>query len=33
MLHGDITELIIKASNKVYNTVGYGFLKKVLKMQ
>jgi len=29
MLHGDITELIIKAFNKVYNTLGYGFLEKV----
>ena len=29
MLHGDITELIIKAFYKVYNTLGYGFLEKV----
>jgi len=29
MLHGEITELIIKAFFKVYNTLGYGFLEKV----
>ena len=29
MLHRDITELIIKAFYKVYNTLGYGFLEKV----
>ena len=29
MLHGDVTELIIKAFYKVYNTLGYGFLEKV----
>ena len=29
MLHGDNTELIIKAFYKVYNTLGYGFLEKV----
>jgi GxxExxY protein len=29
MLHGDVTELIIKAFFKVYNTLGYGFLEKV----
>jgi GxxExxY protein len=29
MLHGDITNLIIKAFYKVYNTLGYGFLEKV----
>ena len=29
MLHGDITELIIKAFYKVYNSLGYGFLEKV----
>lgn len=29
MLHGDITDLIIKAFYKVYNTLGYGFLEKV----
>ncbi|MGB5288930.1 MAG: GxxExxY protein [Ignavibacteriaceae bacterium] len=29
MLHGNITELIIKAFYKVYNTLGYGFLEKV----
>jgi len=27
--HSDITELIIKAFYKVYNTLGYGFLEKV----
>jgi len=27
--HTDITELIIKAFYKVYNTLGYGFLEKV----
>jgi GxxExxY protein len=29
MLHADITETIIKAFYKVYNTLGYGFLEKV----
>jgi GxxExxY protein len=29
MLHGDITEKIISAFFKVYNTLGYGFLEKV----
>lgn len=29
MLHKDITEQIIKAFYKVYNTLGYGFLEKV----
>ena len=29
MLHSDITEKIIKAFYKVYNTLGYGFLEKV----
>ena len=29
MLHGDITDLILKAFFKVYNTLGYGFLEKV----
>lgn len=29
--HTDITELIIKAFYKVYNTLGYGFLEKVYK--
>ena len=29
MLHGDVTELIIKAFYEVYNTLGYGFLEKV----
>ncbi|GAB3641181.1 GxxExxY protein [Spirosoma arcticum] len=28
-LHSDITQLILKAFYKVYNTLGYGFLKKV----
>ena len=27
--HGDITEKILEAFYKVYNTLGYGFLKKV----
>lgn len=27
--HTDITEIIIKAYYKVYNTLGYGFLEKV----
>jgi len=27
--HSDITEKIIKAFYKVYNTLGYGFLEKV----
>ena len=29
MLHEDITEKVIKAFYKVYNTLGYGFLEKV----
>lgn len=29
MLHGDITEIILKAFYKVYNSLGYGFLEKV----
>lgn len=29
MLHADLTERIIKAFYKVYNTLGYGFLEKV----
>ncbi len=29
MLHEDITEKIINAYYKVYNTLGYGFLEKV----
>lgn len=29
MLHEDITNQIIKAFYKVYNTLGYGFLEKV----
>lgn len=29
MLHSDITESIIQAFYKVYNTLGYGFLEKV----
>lgn len=29
MLHKDLTEKIIKAYYKVYNTLGYGFLEKV----
>jgi len=29
MLHGDITELILKGFYKVYNTLGHGFLEKV----
>ena len=29
MLHQEITEEIIKAFFKVYNTLGYGFLEKV----
>ena len=29
MLHSDITEKIIKAFYKVYNTLGYGFLERV----
>src|SRR5688572_32490650 len=29
MIHGDITEQIIKAYFHVYNTLGYGFLEKV----
>ena len=29
--HTDVTELIIKAFYKVYNTLGYGFLEKVYR--
>jgi GxxExxY protein len=29
MLHENITEKIIEAYYKVYNTLGYGFLEKV----
>ena len=29
MLHSDITEKIIEAFYKVYNTLGYGFLEKI----
>lgn len=29
MLHSEITDLILKAFYKVYNTLGYGFLEKV----
>lgn len=29
MLHGQITDVILKAFYKVYNTLGYGFLEKV----
>ena len=29
MLHSEVTEKIIKAFFKVYNTLGYGFLEKV----
>ena len=29
MLHSDVTDKIIKAFYKVYNTLGYGFLEKV----
>jgi len=29
MLHSDLTDQIIKAFYKVYNTLGYGFLEKV----
>ena len=29
LLHGEITEKIIKAYYNVYNTLGYGFLEKV----
>ena len=28
-IHGDLTDKIIKAFYKVYNTLGYGFLEKV----
>lgn len=28
-LHSDITEIVLKAYYKVYNTLGYGFLEKV----
>ena len=28
MLHGEVTDTIIKAFYKVYNTLGYGFLEK-----
>jgi len=29
MMHSEITEKIIKAFYKVYNTLGFGFLEKV----
>ena len=29
LLHKDLSELVIKAYYKVYNTLGYGFLEKV----
>ena len=29
MLHADITDQILKAFYKVYNSLGYGFLEKV----
>ena len=29
MLHSDITDLILKAYYRVYNTLGFGFLEKV----
>jgi GxxExxY protein len=29
VLHSDVTDKIIKAFYKVYNTLGYGFLEKV----
>ena len=29
LLHKEITEKVIKAYYKVYNTLGYGFLEKV----
>ena len=29
LVHGEVTEQIIKAFYKVYNTLGYGFLEKV----
>src|SRR5438132_882546 len=29
LLHGDVTEQVIKAFFHVYNTLGYGFLEKV----
>ena len=29
MLHADITDSILKAFYKVYNSLGYGFLEKV----
>ena len=29
MLHGEVTDLILKAFYHVYNTLGYGFLEKV----
>jgi GxxExxY protein len=29
LLHGDVTDQIIKAFFHVYNTLGYGFLEKV----
>lgn len=31
MLHGDLTDLIIKSFYKIYNTLGYGFLEKVFE--
>lgn len=29
MLHKEVTEMVLKAFYKVYNTLGYGFLEKV----
>ncbi len=31
MKHGDLTDQIIRAFYKVYNTLGYGFLEKVFE--
>jgi GxxExxY protein len=31
MLHGEVTDLILKAFYHVYNTLGYGFLEKVYR--
>lgn len=28
-LHSELTQLVLKAFYKVYNTLGYGFLEKV----
>lgn len=32
MKHEEITDKIIKAFYRVYNTLGYGFLEKCMKM-